>query len=107
MLMELDVGDRATIITTLNDDSVFRVAGCAAFGSHGSSYRICGIKRQIENLRSDHCTRISLRYNKWQIPEGAEEQSVYEPAWNDPDEKLIEEDVARYRFLFTDRTRFL
>ena len=44
MLMELDVGDRAAIITTLNhDDSVFRVAGCAAFGSHGSSYRICGI----------------------------------------------------------------
>lgn len=91
MLMELDVGDRAAIITTLNhDNSVFRVTGCSAFGSHGSAYRICGVKGQIENLRSDHCTRVSLRYNPWQIPEGAEEQTVYEPSWNDPDEELIE-----------------
>ena len=90
MLMGLDVGDRAAIITTLNDDdSVFRVTGCAAFGAHGNSYRICGIKGQIENLR-DGTNRISLRYNPWEKPEGVEDISCYEADWNDPDVALIE-----------------
>ncbi len=91
LLMGLDVGDRAAIITCLNNDgSVFRVTGCTAFGAHGSTYRICGLKGQIENLRESHCSRISLRYNSWQIPEGSKESEFYEPSWNDPDEELIE-----------------
>jgi len=46
------VGDRAAIITCLNDDdSVFRVTGCAAFGAHGNSYRICAENGQVENVR--------------------------------------------------------
>ena len=46
------VGDRAAIITTLNnDDSVFRFTGCAGFGFHESSYRVCGIKGPVENIR--------------------------------------------------------
>jgi hypothetical protein len=84
-------GDHAAIITTLNDDnSVFRVTGCAAFGAHENSYRVCGIKGQIENVRGGE-DRVMLRYNKWDTPEGAERNSYYLPEKNDPDEALIEQ----------------
>ena len=83
------VGDRAAVITTQNDDgSIFRITGCAAFGGHHNAYRICGTKGQIENLRGLN-PQVMLRYNGWQIPEGANEVSLYTPEWNDPDEELI------------------
>lgn len=84
------VGDKAAIVTTLNDDgSVFRVTGCAAFGAHHNSYRICGTEGQIENLRGMG-KKVMLRYNPWSKPEDAEEVNFYEPSWNDNDEELIE-----------------
>ena len=90
MLMGLDVGDRAAIITCLNDDdSVFRVTGCAAFGAHENSYRICGENGQIENLR-DGTERVLLNYSKWATPENRAASSCYTPEWNDKDDKLIE-----------------
>ena len=83
------VADRAAIITTLNDDdSVFRVTGCAGFGAHGNSYRICGTKGQIENLRGMK-NKISLRYNAWDIPEDREAVNLYDAEWHDSDEELI------------------
>ena len=83
------VGDRAAIITTLNDDeSVFRVTGCAAFGAHHNAYRICGENGQIENLRGMN-GKIMLRYNEWAIPEGKKEVNLYDPEWNDGDEDFI------------------
>ncbi|MBO4940398.1 MAG: Gfo/Idh/MocA family oxidoreductase [Clostridia bacterium] len=83
------VGDKAAIIMTQNDDgSVFRVTGCAAFGGHENSYRICGTKGQIENLRGMG-NKVMLRYNEWEKPEGEEATQCYEPSWNDPDEELI------------------
>lgn len=83
------VGDRAAIITTQNDDgSIFRVTGCARFGGHHNSYRVCGTKGQIENLRGMD-SQIMLRYNPWEKPEGAEDVKLYAPVWNDPDEDLI------------------
>lgn len=88
-LMGLAVGDKAAIVTCLNDDdSVFRVTGCAAFGAHENSYRICGEKGQIENVRGDD--KVLLRYNKWDIPEGGVGTATYRPEWNDKDAKLIE-----------------
>jgi len=90
MLMGLDVGDRAAIITTLNDDdSVFKVTGCAAFGAHENSYRVCGVKGQIENLR-DGSQRVLLNYNKWDTPENQASSNCYMPEWNDKDDKKIE-----------------
>lgn len=84
------VGDRAAIITTLNDDdSVFRVTGCAAFGAHENSYRICGTKGQIENLRGQGST-VCLRYNDWEVPENMQRESTYEPEWNAEDKDAIE-----------------
>ena len=83
------VGDKAAVVTTQNDDgSIFRVTGCAAFGAHGNSYRICGTEGQIENVRGLG-EKVMLRYNKWTKPEGANEISLYEPEWNDKDEPLI------------------
>ncbi len=84
------VGDRAAIVTTLNDDgSVFRVTGCAAFGAHHNAYRICGANGQIENIRGMG-EKVMLRYSDWAIPEGKEEVNFYEPEWDDADEDFIE-----------------
>lgn len=81
-------GDRAAIITTLNDDgSVFRFTGCAGFGGHHNAYRVCGTDGSIENLRGTD--KMMLHYNEWTIPEGKEEYNLYKPEWNDPDEELI------------------
>ena len=83
------VGDAASIITTMNDDgSVFRVTGCAKFGAHHHTYRICGEKGQIENLRGMG-EKVMLRYNEWNTPEGCPTESMYEPGWHDPEESLI------------------
>lgn len=82
-------GDRASIITTLNDDgSVFRITGCAAFGAHSNSYRICGTKGQIENLRGMG-DKVMLRYNDWDIPEGMQEINLYTPELSDEDAELV------------------
>ena len=83
------VGDRAAVITCLNhDDSVFRVTGCAAWGAHGNSYRVCCTKGQIENIRGGD-GKVMLRYNDWDVPEGMEKVNYYMPEWNDPDADKI------------------
>ncbi|MEE1199933.1 MAG: Gfo/Idh/MocA family oxidoreductase [Christensenellales bacterium] len=76
-------GDNSAIITTQNDDgSVYRMVGCAHFGAHHNSYRVCGENGQVENLRGMG-DRIMLRYNSWSCPEGASTTSLYEPVFND------------------------
>ena len=83
------VGDRAAVIMTQNDDgSIFRITGCAGFGGHHNAYRICGTEGQIENLRGMG-SKIMLRYNGWSKPEGAEEVRLYDPSWHDSDEDKI------------------
>ncbi len=82
-------GDGVSIITTQNDDgSIFRITGCAAFGGHHNSYRVCGTQGQIENLRGMG-SKVMLRYNDWSKPEGKEEINLYEPDWNDPEEEMF------------------
>ena len=84
------VPDRAAIILTQNDDgSVFRVTGCAGYGHHENSYRICGKKGQVENLR-DHSGNVLLSYNEWDTPEGADTSKIYKPTLNDKDQAMIE-----------------
>ncbi len=80
-LLHLGANDRAAIITCLNDDgSVYRVTGCAAFGAHENSYRVCGVNGQIENVRGGD-EKVMLRYNSWDVPEGEEEEQYYLPDW--------------------------
>ena len=82
--------DNTAIITTINDDdSVFKFTGWGRFGAHGCSYRVCGTKGQIENVRGTE--KVMLRYNKWDIPEGRQEINFYEPTRNDKDEAIIKE----------------
>ena len=81
--------DRAAMITTLNnDDSVFRFSGWSQFGAEGNHYRVCGTKGQIENI-TGMGSKVLLRYNKWQKPEGMEDVNFYDPVLNDKDEELI------------------
>lgn len=82
------VGDRAAIITCLNDDnSVFKVTGCAALGADSNSYRVCGTKGQIENMRGTD-NRVMLRYNGWDVPEGKEKNNEYKAEWKAETEAL-------------------
>ncbi len=86
----LNVRDRSAIITTINDDkSVFRVTGCAAYGAHGNSYRICAERGQIENLRGTG-GKVMLRYNAWDVPEGKEQNNFYMPEFPEEDKPLLE-----------------
>ena len=81
--------DQAANITTFNDDgSVFRITAWAQYGAHHNSYRICGTKGQIENLRGMD-KKVMLRYNGWDKPEGEPCKKLYLPSWNDKDEALI------------------
>ena len=83
--------DRSAIVTCYNDDeSVFRVTGWAQFGAEDNSYRICGTKGQIENMRSED-GKVLLRYNSHNIPEGMEQVNTYEPEWNLEDKALAEQ----------------
>lgn len=82
------VADVASIVSILNiDGSVFKVTGCSAFGAHGNSYRICGERGQIENVRGTD--KVMLRYNSWQIPEGKEEINFYTPELSLEEKELI------------------
>ena len=84
------VADRAAIITTLNDDdSVFRVTGCAAFGAHGLAYRVCGTLGSIEKRRGGK-DNVLLRYNSWNTPKGAEQSQEYLPEWPEEVRELAE-----------------
>jgi len=88
--LAMHYGDRAAIITCLNDDdSVYRFTGCSDFGGHHCSYRICGTKGQIENPRGGN-GKVMLRYNDWEIPEGEDEQRYYDPEWPADLKELIE-----------------
>ena len=81
--------DRTAVLMTLNDDeSVFRVTGCASFGGHENSYRICGSKGQIENIRGGK--EINVLYNGWETPEGQERKQRYTPEFEGEDRELIE-----------------
>lgn len=87
--MQRGVPERAAIVLTQNDDgSVFRVTGCAAFGHHENSYRICCKKGQMENLR-DHSGAVLLSYNAWDAPEGCEKPKLYHPELTDKDKEWI------------------
>jgi len=82
-------GDKAAVVTCLNDDdSVFRVTGCASFGAEENSYRICGEKGQIENARGSDNMMI-LNYSHWQVPEGKEAHNYYQCQLEDKDAELI------------------
>ncbi len=84
------VGDQVAIVMTHNDDgSIFRVTGCARFGAHHNSYRVCGTQGQIENVRGTD--DIMLRYNEWSKPENYEAVNNYTPEWNDADEEMIKQ----------------
>ena len=86
-----EVKDRAAVITCLNDDnSVFRIFGCSGFAAAGSSYRVCGDKGQVENIRGTYGSKMLVQYNQWNTPEGQDGRiKFYEPEWEDEQAELI------------------
>ena len=84
----LHSGDVGAIMLVTNDDnSVFRVTGNVAFGFREDSYRICGTKGQIENVRGGQ-GKVMLNYTKWAVPEGMEESNYYMPQHETEADKL-------------------
>jgi predicted dehydrogenase len=86
------VGDIASTMITLNDDgSVFRFFGHSSFGGTENSYRFCGTKGQVENVRGMG-GQLNLLYNEWDKPEELEKCHVqYTPGYNDPQEDLVKQ----------------
>ncbi len=83
------VGDKAAIITTLNDDkSVFRFTGHATFGGECNSYRLCCEKATVENVRGSG-GKVMLHYNWWQKPDDKDTVNFYKPEWEGKDAELI------------------
>lgn len=83
------VPEQAAIVTCMNNDgSVYRVTGHASMGAHENSYRVCGEKGQIENLR-DGTGRVLLTYNRWETPEGLPERLCYTPVLKDKNRAII------------------
>ena len=87
-------GDVAAIMLVTNDDnSVFRVTGHANFSVREDSYRICGSKGQIENVRREwnEGNEVILNYNEWDVPDGMKMHNRYTPEYENAIDKEIAE----------------
>lgn len=69
------------MLLQMDDGSVFRVMGCSMLAPHGNWYRLAGTKGAIETVRGNQ-EKVRLNYNCWDLPEGAEEEKIYQPTWN-------------------------
>ncbi len=83
-----DVG--AIMLVTNDDNSVFRVTGNVSFGCREDSYRVCGTKGQIENVRKEYNgdNEVVLNYNVWDVPEGMQAHNRYVPKHETEADKL-------------------
>ena len=80
------VGDLVAImLCEMEDGSLARVTGCAAWGGHGNWYRICAEKGNMENVRGT-LEQIRVQYNGWQVPEGEQEVGTYPARWYEEEE---------------------
>lgn len=80
------VGDLASIIfCEMKDGSLARVTGCSAWGGHGTWYRVCAEKGNMQCVRDSDDVRI--QYDSWNTPEGEETCYTEEAKWFDDDEK--------------------
>ncbi|MBR6748295.1 MAG: Gfo/Idh/MocA family oxidoreductase [Clostridia bacterium] len=81
------VGDLASIILCeMKDGSLARVTGCSAWGGHGTRYRICGEKGNMQNFTHDP-GKVYIQYDPWHTPEGQESNQVVEAKWFDDEAK--------------------
>lgn len=78
-------GDIASVILCeMKDGSLARVGGTTGWGGHGTWYRICGEKGQMESVRGTD--RVRVQYNGWQVPEGESECAEYPARWYEDEE---------------------
>ena len=76
------MADMVSVLLLQTDkNAVFRVTGCAGFAQHGNYYRLCGTKGSVESNRTND--KVTLTYNEWTKPEGAEIKSTYDANWSD------------------------
>ncbi|MBR6410660.1 MAG: Gfo/Idh/MocA family oxidoreductase [Clostridia bacterium] len=80
------VGDSvAVLMVEMDDGSISRLTGCAAWGGHGNWYRICGTRGNMENVRGS-LDRIRVQYNGWQIPEGQSEVNTVQARYSEDED---------------------
>jgi len=73
------------MLCEMEDGSLARVTGCAAWGGHGNWYRICGEKGSMENVRGT-LGQVRIQYNGWNVPEGESEVQVVDARWYEDEE---------------------
>ena len=61
-------------------NAVFRVNGSSYMSPRGNWYRIACSKGGAETVRGDG-EKLRLSYNGWEVPEGREENQIYQPEW--------------------------
>ena len=66
--------------------ALFRITGWAKFAARGDWYRVACSKAVMENVRGD-ISKIRLCYNNWNIPDGEEEEQIYETKWESENDK--------------------
>lgn len=69
-------------VMLINTDKggVFRINGSSNMGTHGNWYRLACKNGAVETIRGNQ-KKVRLCYNKWDLPEGEEEEKIYEPEW--------------------------
>ena len=70
------------MLCEMNDGSLARITGCAAWGGHGNWYRICGEKGNAQNVPGS-LEQIRVQYNDWQVPENEHVCGTYDTKWYD------------------------
>lgn len=81
-----DIG--SIMLCTMNSGSLARITGWAKFGGHGVWYRFACEKGRLETLRGDESV-IRLNYNRWEIPEGKEEDTTEKVALSTNEKAMI------------------
>ncbi len=66
--------------------SLFRINGSSYMAPHGNWYRLSCEEGACETVRGQS-KMVRLAYNKWSIPDGAEQDVTYEAKWHSDAEK--------------------
>ncbi len=68
------------MLITTDRNAVMRVNGSSYMAPRGNWYRIACSKGGAETVRGDG-EKLRLSYNSWEVPEGGEENRIYQPDW--------------------------
>lgn len=66
------------MLVEMNNGALFRISGSSYLAPHENWYRLSCIEGGTELIRGHKEKLVRLAYNAWSIPEGCEEEKIYE-----------------------------